>query len=399
MNREKYLKGGAGFILMPLLVVMGLVSLAAGGALLSGQLDLRAAARLKTAIQAFYIAEAGLNHGWDELQNSDGVNDFRALSTAAGRTTLFRERDFDDGSYTVTAEAVAGSDPGRVKVTSTGCLPAGDPCPSGHSKAVMEAEFRRQSLFLCALCGKEGVTLSGGSQTDSFDSRKLPYTILTAGTEGDVLSNGNILLSGLATRVKGNAVAGESVLKIGATVTGASMSGAPLRPYLPVSPCGPPYSSGVGITGGLYDPTTGQLRGSGAVPIVLAPGSYCFSSIDLSGGVSTLAISGPVTISLTAHSLLTGGGVENPTLVAENLKIFSSVSSAKGGLDIAGGPLVYMAVYAPNARVVVSGSGDLYGSVVGATVSATTGAKFHYDKRLKDNQDGGIVMVTWRELF
>lgn len=400
MDCRKILNRDGGFILMPLLLVMGLISLAAGGALLSGQLDLRTAARLKMSMQAFYIAEAGLHHGWDELQNSDGVNDFPTLSTAAGRTTLFRRRDFDDGSYTVTAEAVAESDPRRVKLTSTGCLPAGDPCPSGHSKAVMQAEFRRQSLFLCALCGRDGVTLSGGSQTDSFDSRKLPYTILTAGSEGDVLSNGNILLSGLTTRIKGSAIAGGNVLKIGgATVTGTAVSGAPLRPYLPVSPCGPPYSSGVGITGGIYDPTTGQLRGSGAVPIVLAPGSYCFSSIDLSGGVSALAISGPVAISLTAHSLLTGGGIENPTLVAENLKIFSSVSSAKEGLDIASGPLVYMAVYAPNARVVVSGSGDLYGSVVGATVSATTGAKFHYDKRLKDNQDGGIVMVTWREVF
>ncbi len=398
MDRRKTLKDDAGFILMPLLLVMGLVSLAAGGALLSGQLDLRATARLKMSIQAFYIAEAGLNHGWDELQNSDGINDFRALSTAAGRTTLFRKRDFDNGSYTVTARAVAGSDPGRVKVTSTGCLPAGDPCPSAHSKAVMEAEFRRQSLFLCALCGKEGVTLSGGSGTDSFDSRKLPYTILTAGSEGNVLSNGNLLLSGLTTRIKGNAVAGGSVLKIGATVTGASMSGAPLRPYLPVSPCGPPYSSGVGITGGLYDPTTGQLRGSGAVPIVLAPGSYCFSSIDLSGGVSTLAISGPVTISLTAHSFLIGGGIQNPTLVAENLKIFSSVSSTKGGLDIAGGPLVYLAVYAPNAKIVARG-GDLHGSVVGGFVETAAQTKFHYDKRLKDNQDGGIVMVTWREVF
>ena len=179
MDCRKTLKDDAGFILMPLLLVMGLVSLAAGGALLSGQLDLRATARLKMSIQAFYIAEAGLNHGWDELENSDGVNDFRALSTAAGGTMLFRKRDFEEGSYTVTSEVVAGSNPGRVKVTSTGCLPAGDPCPSGHSKAVMEAEFRRQSLFLCALCGKEGVTLSGGSQTDSFDLRKLPYTILT----------------------------------------------------------------------------------------------------------------------------------------------------------------------------------------------------------------------------
>ena len=151
MDCKKTLRDDAGFILMPLLLVMGLVSLAAGGALLSGQLDLRTTARLKMSIQAFYIAEAGLNHGWDELQNSDGVNDFPTLSPATGRTTLFRKTDFDDGSYTVTAEAVAGSDPGRVKVTSTGCLPAGDPCPSGHSKAVMEAEFRRQSLFLCAL--------------------------------------------------------------------------------------------------------------------------------------------------------------------------------------------------------------------------------------------------------
>ncbi|MBI2360485.1 MAG: hypothetical protein HYV04_16545 [Deltaproteobacteria bacterium] len=226
----------------------------------------------------------------------------------------------------------------------------------------------------------------------------MPYTILTAGSEGDVLSNGNILLSAL-TRVKGNAIAGGSVLKIGATVTGASVSGAPLRPYLPVSPCGPPYSSGIGITGGIYDPATGRLRGAGAVPIVLASGTYCFSSIDLSGSASALTVTGPVRIFLTAHSLLTGGTVENATLVAENLKIFSSVSSVKEGLDIAGGPLAYMAVYAPNARVVVSGSGDLYGSVVGATVSATTGAKFHYDKRLKDNQDGGIVMVTWREVF
>jgi hypothetical protein len=114
--------------------------------------------------------------------------------------------------------------------------------------------------------------------------------------------------------------------------------------------------------------------------------------------VSALAISGPVTISLTAHSLLTGGGIENPTLVAENLKIFSSVSSAKGGLDIAGGPLVYMAVYAPNAKIVARG-GDLYGSVVGGFVETAAQTKFHYDKRLKDNQDGGITMVTWREVF
>ena len=75
MDCKKTLRDDAGFILMPLLLVMGLVSLAAGGALLSGQLDLRTTARLKMSIQAFYIAEAGLNHGWDELQNSDGVND------------------------------------------------------------------------------------------------------------------------------------------------------------------------------------------------------------------------------------------------------------------------------------------------------------------------------------
>lgn len=58
-----------------------------------------------------------------------------------------------------------------------------------------------------------------------------------------------------------------------------------------------------------------------------------------------------------------------------------------------------MAVYAPNAGVVVSGSGDLYGSVVGGTVETAAQTRFHNDKRLRLSQDGAITMMTWQEVF
>ena len=39
-------------------------------------------------------------------------------------------------------------------------------------------------------------------------------------------------------------------------------------------------------------------------------------------------------------------------------------------------------VYSPNAAVSFNGGGDFYGSVVGATIDDTGGARIHYDRRL-----------------
>lgn len=388
-----------GIVLVMVLLIMGLLSAVAAGTLLSGQIDLRISANLKTRTQAFYIAEAGLHRAWQEMADGDGTDDFVAVFSAQGATTLFNNTSFSGGSYAVTARALSGSNPKRIKVTSTGCLPAGDPCSSGSSKVVTEAQFKRASLFPCAVCGKDSVSLSGGAKTDSFDSRVAPYDALTAGSDGDVRSNGAIVLSGNTTQIRGDATAGGAVsIHGGATVTGTVTNNVPLREFPSVTPCGPPFSSGSGITGGSYSSITGELRGTGGDAIVLADGTYCFSSVTLGGG-STLTVNGPVTINVTADSDFTGGGVTNTTTIAENFKILSSLASSSQGIRVSGGGQAYMVIYAPDGRLKVVGGGDIFGSVVGKIVESAGGVRFHYDKRLEDNQDGGVVMLTWVELF
>src|SRR5712692_517608 len=51
--------------------------------------------------QTFYTAEAGLNAGLWELANADLVNDFAQVCNVAGSTTLFANKPFSGGSYTV----------------------------------------------------------------------------------------------------------------------------------------------------------------------------------------------------------------------------------------------------------------------------------------------------------
>jgi hypothetical protein len=96
---------------------------------------------------------------------------------------------------------------------------------------------------------------------------------------------------------------------------------------------------------------------------------------------------------------LASGEVINTTTDAENLKVFSSLVSSEQGIRVSGGNQRYMAIYAPDAKVHIVGGGDLFGSVVGKVVESAGGARIHYDKRLEDNQDGKVTMLTWVELF
>ncbi|HEY4712558.1 MAG TPA: hypothetical protein VIH69_07815, partial [Dehalococcoidia bacterium] len=281
-------------------------------------------------------------------------------------------------------------------VTGTGS------CPAGSAKVVIEAQFRRESLFNCAACAKDSVSITGGSTTNSYDSRTGAYGGSNVGSDGDVGSNGTITLSGSPTVVYGDASALTSVTTSGgATVTGTTTNlTAPIE-FPPVShPCGSPYaySSGSGITGGTYNSANGQLRGTGSANVTLANGTYCFSSVDLAGQ-STLTVNGSVKIYLTADSNFTGGGVVNTTGLPENLQIFSLFSSSSQGISVSGGSQTAMAIYAPDCRVALSGGSNFYGAIVGKSIDISGGTAFHYDKRLEDNVNGEIAMVSWRQVF
>jgi hypothetical protein len=346
---------------------------------------------------AFSIAEAGFNHAWQELGDGDGTNDFPAVYSAAGVTTFMSNASFGAGSYTLTGQKVSGLEQ-RVEVTASSCIPAASPCPAGNSKAVITAQFRGKPSYNYAILTAGDMSLSGGTITDSFNSDVAGYDPATAGSDGDIRSStGDITLSGGPTQVNGDAAAAGTVAdasKVTRTVTNgtASVTIPPVN-----SPCGSSYSNGSGITGGTYLSPTGQLVGTAGQVITLTNGTYCLSSITLSGN-STLTVSGSVTIYLTANSDFSGGSIANTTSLAKNLTIYSSVVSTTDGITLSGGSQAYFTIYAPNAKVTFSGNSSMYGAVVAGSFTASGGGKIHYDQSLS-NGGWNVDLVAWREVF
>src|SRR3970040_1960436 len=188
---SKLLANERGMILVISLMILALLLGAGVGGIVSMQTDLRTSSNLKTGKQRFYIADAGVNRAWKKLDDGNGTNDFDSLS---GSVTLYSNVSYASGSYTVTAEVQhPGSStqpiiPKRVQVTSTGCYPAvtgTGSCPAGSAKVVIEQQFRRESLFNCAACAKDSVSITGGSTTNSYDSRTGAYGGSNVGSDGD----------------------------------------------------------------------------------------------------------------------------------------------------------------------------------------------------------------------
>ena len=88
--------------------------------------DLRIAGAYYKSVAVFHIAEAGLTHGRHEVSDEDGDRDFSSILTP---TTLFNSRAFHGGSYTVVATPVTGATPARLRLRSSACYPAANPCP------------------------------------------------------------------------------------------------------------------------------------------------------------------------------------------------------------------------------------------------------------------------------
>lgn len=125
-----------GMVLVISLLILALLLGAGVGAIVSMQTDLRTSGNLKTGTQAFYIADAGINHARQEMQDGDGTNDFDyVFATAATGAQVVSNSSFNGGTYTVTKEETA-SNPSRIKVLSVGTAP-------NNARAELEVWFRK----------------------------------------------------------------------------------------------------------------------------------------------------------------------------------------------------------------------------------------------------------------
>lgn len=419
-------KNEKGMVLPLGLMFLAIIAILGTTAVIVTTTDLKIGSNYRASEQAFYNAEAGIERAKLVLfqDSGNGLDDELLGADATANTaddgilSFGSSVSFGNGSYSVVVtdnddgdgDLFADSD-GKVIVTSTGTAP-------NNAKSVIKATVELESLFSKAAFGCDEVQMSGGGVTDSFDSSIGSYASQAVNTDswgntialsnGDVGSNGDIKLTG-GSAVNGDATPGPgcSVSSSGGGgVTGSTAPNSQTEDCTPLdltsmmSTASSTNDNGTipALTDKGKDPfkTPGSLdlHLSGGDNIDLSAGTYYFTDVSLGGG-STITTSGKVTIYVDGDYDISGGGLVNSGN-ATDLTVYVSGTQAKltGGSGTAG------AIYAPNADVLISGGGEINGSVFGKTVKNSGGSDFHYDEALgKKGPYLSAKIINWHEVF
>jgi len=118
------LANNRGIVLVISLLILTLLLSAGLGAIFSVQTDLRSSGNFEKGTQAFYIAEAGVNHARQELYDGDGTNDFNSIYAAANDTVIVSVSNFNGGAYSVKRTGSA-SNPLSIKALAVATLANG----------------------------------------------------------------------------------------------------------------------------------------------------------------------------------------------------------------------------------------------------------------------------------
>lgn len=138
---------------------------------------------------------------------------------------------------------------------------------------------------------------------------------------------------------------------------------------------------GADVAAGSY----GDLKASGGGEVRLTGGTYVFKSINLTGGAKLSfkgTASNPAIVYITSGLDLSGGTLYNTSAQPKNM-VFMLAKDVKAKMT--GGAAAYAVVYGPQADFEITGGTDLYGAIVGRTVTLQSGASIHYDTDLAKN--------------
>jgi hypothetical protein len=190
------------------------------------------------------------------------------------------------------------------------------------------------------------------------------------GNEGDIFSDGAIQLRGKAA-VNGNAQGRLFSVEDQARRVGVRTTVSRPTVFLSVS-----------IPTGL--PSLGTLNlGKDQTRTLVGPASYQVGDLIVAKG-GKLAIDnsqGPVTLYVTGMVDIAGDG--SITTAEPNAEKFAIYVAGAGTVHLAKAGVLYGVVYAPQSAVTIEGRGEIFGSVVGKSLSATGHTRIHYDPALR----------------
>jgi hypothetical protein len=257
-----------------------------------------------------------------------------------------------------------------------------------------------ESTFDFAVFGNLGITMTGGSYTDSYISTP-PNITRGKYKHGDIGTNSlkpcAINISG-GTLIFGKAWVGYGGnAATGICVTGGSSIYNNITGSLTAAKDMTPKTDPGGGT------SMGALSLSNGVTKTLSAGNYLYSSLNLTGG-STLYLIGPITIHINGNMTIsngskmvvnsgsvlvymngqkidiTGGSLVNSTQDPKNLTIYGTAGLKS--VNLSGGTNQHILLYAPTAAITLSGGQNTYGSLIGSTINISNGSSVHYDEVL-----------------
>jgi Flp pilus assembly protein TadG len=230
--------------------------------------------------------------------------------------------------------------------------------------------------------GMGSVTMSGNAFIDSYNSNNGAYSAGSATSNGDVQSNGAITLAGGNT-IYGDASPGPGFAATGGVVTG---SRAPLTSTVsyPAASAGT-YSTNNSNANVASHISNGDFNLSGSNSATMPAGVYYFNDFTMSGS-STVTVTGPTTIYVTGTTSISGS-VVNISGTPSNLQFIVIGSHS---VTLSGSSAFIWELYAPQSPVTLSGSAQIFGSVIGGSIRIS-GGSIHYDQAL--GSSGQVTIV------
>ena len=225
------------------------------------------------------------------------------------------------------------------------------------------------TFFQHGLFGSSYVSLSDQAATDSYNSQTGQ-----TGVEGDVSSNGQILLSGEAA-IAGDVMAGFSA-GLSTTLSGtAKISGETAKTAILIEP--------LQVDIPMVLPDLGSLIVSGSDTLRLEAGSYQVSEFIVSGKGQVFVdnTSGPVTLYVTGPVQMSDQAMIH--VAHTNPEEFAVYVADQSAVQLAGAATFSGVLYAPESSIQMTDQAELFGAFVGASAVLTDGAQAHYDSALQ----------------
>ena len=140
--------------------------------------------------------------------------------------------------------------------------------------------------------------------------------------------------------------------------------------------------------------TTPDFNAKSGSSVTIPAGNYVFNNFTTSGS-AIVTCTGPATIyfygkfDMGAKTVTNGNAPKNLRIVA----IPKPDGKPPGTLNIGGGSALYADVYAPQSDVTLSGSGAIYGSVIGLSITMSGTSDIYYDLDLTPPGGSAISLV------